>query len=184
MRVTASKSNNSKPPHSKPSSKHPPAIEQVACNTSPFQRREWIVQRIGWAVLALLLLAGALGVFGKGPLADQSLSNATARLDYERFVRRDADTRWTLTLHRTVAGSTAQIAIDATLASNFEIVSIHPTPSSTALSAGRWVYSFDVRESGEVPVIFIVQPEKVGRHGGTITVGDAAPFTISQLAYP
>ena len=184
MRVTANKQSNNKTLQSRQHSRHPPSIEQVARNTTPFQRREWIVQRIGWVLLALLLLAGALGLFGSGPLAERSLDNGAARLEYERFVRSDADTRWTLTLHQPAAGGTADIAIDADFAANFEIVSIQPAPSATALSAGRWVYSFETRDSGEVPVVFIVQSRKIGRHDGTIAVADAAPFVISQLTYP
>ena len=34
-----------------------------------FQRRSWRLQRAGWIVLSLVLLAGLLGLFGSGPLA-------------------------------------------------------------------------------------------------------------------
>jgi len=35
-----------------------------------FQRRSWIVQRIGWAIFALVILLAALGLFGDGVLSD------------------------------------------------------------------------------------------------------------------
>ncbi len=162
---------------------HPPGVEQVARNASPFQRREWIFQRVGWVLLGLLILAGFTGLFGDGPLADRTLSNEVATIDFERFVRRHADTRWELRLHRAPA-SGVDIAINAAFGANFETVSIQPAPTRTSLSGGRWVYHFDLRGDGENRVVFIVQPEYVGRHAGTITVSDAPAFVLSQLAYP
>jgi hypothetical protein len=168
----------------KSEARHPPGLENVARNATAFQRREWIWQRVGWILLALLLLAGAAGVFGNGPLADATLDNAVASLKYERFVRRDADTRWELTLRDVPAGGTADIAIDAAFAAHFEITAIQPEPSSAFLSDGRWVYRFDIRDGGEQQVVFILQPERVGRHAGSIEVAGAPPFTLSQLTYP
>jgi hypothetical protein len=33
----------------------------------PFQRREWLVERVAWGVMALLIVAALLGLFGTGP---------------------------------------------------------------------------------------------------------------------
>jgi hypothetical protein len=180
MRAPASKP-QARPPKA---GAHPPAIEAVARNASRFQRREWVIQRIGWVILALILIAALTGVFGRGPLAHQKLANDTAMIEYERFVRRDADTRWELTLREAPAGGHAEVAIDAQFARNFEITAIHPEPTSTALSGGRWIYRFERQAAGEMLVVFVVQPERVGRHEGAITANDSAPFQLWQLTYP
>lgn len=177
MRATASKPDAEKP-------KHPPSIEQVVRKTSAFQHREWIVQRIGWVLLTLLLLAGALGLFGNGPLSHRTLGNQAATFEYERFIRKDADARWEFQLEDGAAGNQVEIAIDAAFARQFEFRSIQPTPVSTVLDGGRWVYRFDARGPAGTAVVFIVQPESLGSHSGTITVNDAAPFTLSQFTYP
>jgi hypothetical protein len=169
---------------SKREAQHPPGIAELARDVQPFHRREWLAQRVGWALLALILLAGLAGVFGRGPLAEQRIETAAVRLDYERFVRRGAPTRWELTLLSPSAGGTADIAIDAAFASNFEIHSIQPEPSSTSLSGGRWIYSFETRDDGETLVVFVVQPERIGRHEGAIHVGSSPPLMLSQLTYP
>jgi hypothetical protein len=55
-----------------------------------FQRRMWAVQRIGWAVMALVVLAGLLGLFGPGPLSSATAGKEEGPLlveGYERFVR-------------------------------------------------------------------------------------------------
>ena len=71
----------------------PPDIELA--EDMEFQRKNWRAERIGWAVLAFILLAAALGLFGQGPLGgtvvaagDDSLS-----LTYERFWRLSSPTR-------------------------------------------------------------------------------------------
>jgi hypothetical protein len=176
MRANASKQGARQP--------YPPGAEQVARGVSSFQRREWIFQRVGWVFLGLVVLAGLAGLFGNGPLSNRSLSNESATLKFERFVRRDADTRWELELHRLASSGTVDVTIDAPLGASFETVSIQPTPTSTSLSKGRWVYHFELRGEGENRVVFIVQPEHMGQHNGTITVSNAPAFSISQFAYP
>jgi hypothetical protein len=76
------------------------------------------------------------------------------------------------------------IAIDANLGSHFEIRAIHPEPSSTALSAGKWIYSFDTRGGSDLNVEFVVLPQEMGRHSGTITVNQSPAFQVSLLVYP
>lgn len=77
-----------------------------------FQQREWRLERIGWTLIALFVLAGLLGLLGPGPL-----SWATARSDgglveveYQRF------THW-------VADDTVEIRVapDAVGAGAFEV---------------------------------------------------------------
>jgi hypothetical protein len=180
MRAPASKSQAK----SSREAAHPPAIEAVARNASSFQRREWVVQRIGWALLAITLIAALTGVFGRGPVANQTQANESATIEYERFVRRDADTRWEITLRDAPPGGHAEIAIDAQFARNFEITAIHPEPTDTALSGGRWIYRFARHEPGEMLVVFTVEPERVGRHEGAITANGSAPFHLWQFTYP
>lgn len=171
---------------SKPDGKptHPPAIERVVRKASAFQHREWVAQRIGWALLALVLIAGVLGLFGDGPLAHRSLENEAAVLEYDRFIRNEADARWRVEIKDVAPGESVRIAIDAAFASHYEFRSIQPTPLSASIDGGRWVYQFDAGDARGTSVLFIVQAEQVGTHAGTIRVNDAPPFMVSQFAYP
>ena len=51
------------------------------------EKKFWLVQRIGWALLFLLWLAGVAGLFGSGPLSGSTASAPDLRLEYDRFVR-------------------------------------------------------------------------------------------------
>ena len=50
----------------------------------------WALQRIGWAVMALVVLVGLVGLFGTGPLSRATAGEEEAPLfveEYERFAR-------------------------------------------------------------------------------------------------
>lgn len=59
-----------------------------------FQRRSWKVQRAGWAAMALSVAASLAGVFGGGPVSRERAESPDKvwSVEYERFVRRAADT--------------------------------------------------------------------------------------------
>jgi hypothetical protein len=54
-----------------------------------FQRRDWAVRHIAWAILALVVLAALLGLFGNGILSKANLGDdeMPLQLEYERFGR-------------------------------------------------------------------------------------------------
>ncbi len=162
-----------------------PELEGIARTTSRFQKREWVWQRAGWVTLGLFLLAGFAGAFGAGPLADVTVRNGAGEFEYQRFVRRHADTSWEFTLRGGSArNGEADVAIDAAFAKNFRIAGIQPEPASATLSGGRWIYRFDVADDSDARVVFDIQPQRIGRHEGTISVNGAEPFTLWQLTYP
>lgn len=161
----------------------PPDLHQVARGITPFQRHEWIGQRTGWVLLGIFLIAGVLGLFGGGMLAETSVVSPAGTLNYERFVRRHSHTRWQVEL-KSLAEGRVDVAIDSALARHFEIVRVNPDPVSASLSGDRWVFQFDVAESGEALIVFHVEPQHIGQHAGAISVNGAAPFVVSQLTYP
>lgn len=52
-----------------------------------FERRSWRVERAGWALMALVVLAGLAGLFGGGPLSLAEESAGPLSVRYERFAR-------------------------------------------------------------------------------------------------
>ena len=148
----------------------------------PFQRREWVVQRIGWVAFALILLAGLLGLFGDGPLAHRVAANGALRIEYDRLIRRDAQTTWKLTPLAAPADGRYRVALDADWAQHFRIHAIQPEPESTHLADGRWQYEFEA--SAGVPIIFHVEARRMGSLRGSIRLDDAPPLELSQFAYP
>jgi hypothetical protein len=56
-----------------------------------FQRRSWVMQRVGWVVMTLVMLAALVGLFGGagalGGEAQASSEDAAVSVSYERFLR-------------------------------------------------------------------------------------------------
>ena len=150
--------------------------------TLPFQRREWVVQRIGWVLCALFVLAGLLGLFGNGPLAHRVVTNPALQIEHDWLIRRDAPTTWKLTPRAPPAEHRYRVALDANWAQHFRILAIQPEPASARLSAGRWVYEFEASDS--VPIVFHVEARRMGTLEGSIRLNDAPPLQVSQFAYP
>lgn len=54
-----------------------------------FQRGDWRRERIGWALMTLLVVAAVLGLFGEGLLSSRTVGGGTVfALTHERTARR------------------------------------------------------------------------------------------------
>lgn len=150
----------------------------------PFQRREWVVQRIGWVLVAMILLAGAAGLFGNGPLAQRMSANQALQFEYEWLARRDAQTTWKLTPRAPPVEGRYRVALDANWAQHFRITAVQPEPESARLANGRWVYEFSARDARAVPIVFHVEARKMGTLEGSIQLDDAPALAVTQFVYP
>src|SRR5215204_3554855 len=58
-----------------------------------FQHRQWRFERIGWAVMGLVIIASLAGLFGHSPFARAQVQTADHKLtvEYDRFARYESD---------------------------------------------------------------------------------------------
>lgn len=149
-----------------------------------FHEREWTVQRVGWAVLVLLLLLAMAGAFGSGPLAARTISVGDSTIEIDRFVRYNARSQWRIVPGATRSGAEQlRIALDAQFAESYEIASITPEPERMSLSGSELVLEFDARNATG-SIVFHVQPNDFGWREGAIRIGDSPPVAVNQLVYP
>ncbi|MDQ3669061.1 MAG: hypothetical protein M3377_02105 [Actinomycetota bacterium] len=99
-----------------------------------FQRWQWRVERAGWGLLALVILAAFLGLIGGyGPLrtASASADGDALRLEYDRFVRLRAATELRfLASPDLVGGGELEVFLTSDYADEIEIASITPGPDT------------------------------------------------------
>lgn len=171
-------------PSTPKSAAHQDDFSREMLKTMPFQRREWVVQRIGWALVALILLGGLLGLFGRGPLAQRTSANPALQVEYEWLTRRDSQTTWKLTPLVPPVDGKYRVALDANWAQHFRIHAIQPEPVSAQLADGRWVYVFEARDVRDLPIVFHVEAGRMGALEGSISLNDSAPLQIAQFIYP
>lgn len=153
-----------------------------------FQRRVWTAERIGWVVIALVLLAGGLGLLGSaGPLNRVTADDGgMLRVEYARFARHSAPTELQMTLGPSATTQElVRIAVSREYLEAVEVARLLPEPSDVELTAEEFVYVFPVAEQGKpLTITFALEPEEYWRHRGTVRLPGGEAVRITQFIYP
>jgi hypothetical protein len=153
-----------------------------------YQRREWRVQRIGWAVMGLLLLAALAGLLGPGPLSDAAAGRAGGplRVEYSRFERMQSPGE--LRIHvaaRLARTGTVRLRLNRGFVEKIDLVRLYPEPVSTDVDGNGFTY--EVGTSGAAaPITAVVQYKyrAFGRMPVQVAVEDGAAVSFEQWVYP
>lgn len=154
-----------------------------------FQRRYWAAQRVGWTLLALLLLASLAGLFGPGLVGRSHAADSASRLrvEYERFERAHAESSLQI---ETGAGAAqngeARVWLSREFLDRVQIHQITPEPASVETAGGRVAYVFRVSDPSQ-PVVVTVhfEPEFMGHlHGSAGLADGSSEINFEQFVYP
>lgn len=150
------------------------------------QRREWRLERMGWAVMAVLLAAALLGLLGDGPMGRVRADGPGASLEYDRLQRAAAPTEYRFAIDPALAvDGRVRLRFDETLLEEVELLSIVPEPEAVATGPGYVEYAFAVHGPGaRAPVSFRFQPTTFGRVSGRVTPVGGQPLALDQFVYP
>ena len=154
-----------------------------------FQSRTWLLERIGWIVILLILAAALLGLCGSaGPLGRGSAGEQGGPLSlrYARFPRHAAPTLLEVRLDgATVRDGTARVWMEQALLENFDLEHVTPEPVTVELGAGHLTYVFRVAEpGGPLTITFSLRAERYGPHTGRIGLPDGPTLRFRQFVYP
>lgn len=153
-----------------------------------FQRREWKVQRVGWAVLVLVLLAGLLGAFGGGVVAHATASSAgvPAVLDYERFVRFAAPTELRVVLDPSAIrpDGAAHLWLPHRYLDHVDVERVRPEPQRVTGGASGVIYEFLLTPGQAGVISLVVRPDRAGVLTGQLVLADRRGLTFRQFVYP
>ena len=154
----------------------------------PFMEREWRLERIGWTVFALFLLAALLGLLGPGPLSgrESSDSGGSLAIRYERFGHYQApfDLRVEIGAEGTRA-ETLRLWLDQRYLAGVEIERVTPQPDSVRPASDRHVFEFEVFERGRpVTITFHLQAQRSGSLDGRAGLVDGPEVAFTQFFYP
>ncbi|MFP8907339.1 hypothetical protein [Streptomyces atacamensis] len=153
-----------------------------------FERGEWAFERIAWVVMAAIVAAALVGLFGGlGVFASRQASAAAGALtvEYPGLTRYTAKTDLRITTG-TAAVSEGQVAL--TLSSDWvdgaDINQVIPEPDTWESTPDGLRLTFP---AGAAPpeVRISYRPDAIGSHPGTVTVGEAGPAVdFQQFVYP
>jgi hypothetical protein len=152
-----------------------------------FQRREWTVQRVAWAIMLLIVVGAVAGLFATGPLSSASATTDDGALSasYGRFGRHEAYTSINLEVSSdAVQADEVRIFANHAFLDTWTIESITPEPDTSELvdDGITWSFTANLTASGEITIR--VKPERVGIRSGEIGLADGERVTIRQLVYP
>lgn len=153
-----------------------------------YQHRAWVWQRIGVAMLVLIILAALLGLFGKGPLSERAMGQAGSplHLEYERFARFQSPQ--TLRVYASGEASNQnqlRIFISRSYAEATLFQNINPPPIKVEAAAQYLIYTFHTSsENRPVLVIFAYSPQTFGRLRGRLGLGTGEYLDFEQFVYP
>jgi hypothetical protein len=151
-----------------------------------FQRRDWFAQRVGWALLAALLVAALLGLTGSGPLSHATRTDGRALVvEYERFVRHGARTDWTMHVAPDgVVDGQARIRIDRRSLSAHDLQTVVPEPSRGTGRGDEVEFTFEADPRAGAQIHWSFEPDELGRHVTTVRLGDGPAVVVEQFTLP
>ena len=173
----------------------PPLVGDLQLSQDVGARRTtWRIQRIGWAIMALIILAALAGLFGRGPLSHASARSADAALvvRYERFIRNQAEATLDLSVSSPAAGGEISVWLDSAYLDQVNLRQAVPEPRSTRLDPGRVVLTFRVTPSdapSHIALRFRVEhigplTARIGLDRGARDDDAEAAVEFGQFAYP
>jgi hypothetical protein len=116
-----------------------------------FEKRWRHLQITIWSLLILFVVAGLLGVFGRGPLSKTRVANATVGAEYERFARFKTPASLTLVIPESSRlPEVFSVTVDTHLLEGIRAEQTTPTPIATHTSARG--ASFEFRRMGAASV--------------------------------
>ncbi|HTK86415.1 MAG TPA: hypothetical protein VL329_01725 [Nitrospiraceae bacterium] len=153
-----------------------------------FQGRCWAVQRIGWIVMALLVLSALLGLFGRGLFSHTLISDPSIPLsvEYERFGRYQSPLSLRLHVDPFPSGDgKMRLWFSRDFLRDVQIQSIAPPPDRVELSPNGTIYLFGLAQpsqGGEVTVHF--EAQTIGPLRGKVGLTDSPAIAFTQWIYP
>ncbi|MBW8889426.1 MAG: hypothetical protein JF616_16845 [Fibrobacteres bacterium] len=156
-------------------SSHLPGLERAL----PYHHKEWVFQRLGWALLALFLTAAGTGLLGPGGVFAGSSGPDAFRVSFDRFGRREAALGFTAACRPPAGGRTLRLAFSEACLRDAEIQWMRPQPdTSVAVEHGGLTYVFRRDpDAEEIEIAWSLKPQFAGTRACHIaTEGAYADF--------
>ena len=149
-------------------------------------RRLWRVQRVGWVVMLLIVLAATLGVFGHGPLAGAQAHTSSLTVDYDRFARHGAMTSLEAEVAPTaLRGDTAKLWLSREYLEGVALESVIPEPDRVDTRGDVVLFTFMTTDrSRPVRITFNVRPDAYGSEPARAGIDGGDSVSFRQFIYP
>ena len=153
-----------------------------------FQHVVWRVQRVGWAVMALLLAVSLTGLLGGyGPLNQVVVRAGGLAVEHERVVRHSGEARLGIEVAPALQREgTVYLWVDRSWWQGMELESDPlPEAESSSVSGDVVIYEFTSADPTlPVRIEFSLKPDGVGTRTARVGVVDGPEVSFTQLVLP
>jgi hypothetical protein len=151
------------------------------------QRREWLMERVGWAVIGLTLTAAMLGGLGPGILGKQIMTSAdgTLRIRYFAIERYEAPCELEIELLRPDEQAGAKLIISRLLAERTTLEQIAPPPTSIVAQGDKLLLVFPAETvTGTGKLIYRYKHDHYGLLRYEVGLRGKELVSVQQLVLP
>lgn len=147
----------------------------------PLQRLWWKIERVAWGVIALVLAAGLLGLFGGG-LSQTTRSGDGILVRFDRVARRGA----TSELH--VRAEPSEHGVIVCVSKSFfdalELEGVYPHPERWGVTDEEVVMKFALPAAGSAAHLRVEYRPKGGQLRGVVRVEGGGSVEVRQVVLP
>ena len=138
----------------------------------------WKIQRIGWGLMALFFILGAIGLFGSGLVSMRTVHNNDIILEYERFERFEANTKMVIRFPSEVLST---VSIPHAYLDKVKLEQVFPEPQEVKMEKANYTMIFSELKEGRITLFLL--PQITGSVQTTIYINQY-PFSIDHFIYP
>lgn len=151
------------------------------------QKVLWAIERTGWVIMLLFLLAALLGIFGHGLLSERIAGEMNSKfwIEYNRFERHASATQ--IRFHISPGENNnglIQLIINRDFIKDINIKSFEPQPDKVEAANDSYHYTFNIQQSGEPVLILKYEPDGYGNLYLKVTYDNHNTLTLNQWTYP
>jgi len=152
------------------------------------QRREWVIERIGWGLMACLIVVALLGGLGFGPLTSRRSISRDGALSVKYYAVERTSAATKLEVWCKTGDPTAKemdVAISRSFVDEITIESFSPEPTEMALAGDKIIFTFVGTDlaNGE-KVVCHYRHNEFGLRKYEIAIAGGQPVRISQVVLP
>jgi hypothetical protein len=147
-----------------------------------FQRLEWRIQRVGWFLMAAVVCAALLGLFGDGPLSSAVQTSGSLRIEYDRFLHNQAPSEYRI--HFSTSQAEFQLGFNHSFLQNVKLERITPDPIRAEISELGVTLHFTTQTGAQGTVIIPFEPKSIGFLHTKIMAPAEPSLHFTHFVYP
>jgi len=138
----------------------------------------WAIQRVGQIIVVLVIIAGALGMFGERLFSSTTPHSGTVHVEYERFFRYQTEMKILVKSGEHISTTSfPQLYLE-----KFKLIRFMPEPESNNTSGKDIIYHFLPGQNHIVSIY--LETQSYGNISGLMTINGKDPFQLQHFIYP